>query len=76
MEQQGPYTATNPPSEMSQLIMEMLANALARVFHRWQLTMPHYQFTEETICRICKLALTKYEAENHNGETEGRVAHD
>jgi hypothetical protein len=58
------YTATDAPKNISRLTIEMLAYTLAKVFRRWQHTMPHYHFTEELLRRICQLALAMYEEEN------------
>jgi hypothetical protein len=57
-------TATNAPIKISRLTIEMLAFTLAKVFRRWQHTMPYYHFTEELLRRICQLALAVYEEEN------------
>ncbi len=66
-EQREPYqTATDPPKDISQPTIDLLARTLARVFRRWQHTMPHYRFTEETLRRICQQALAMYEEENRD----------
>ena len=60
------WTATDAPKNISQPTIDMLAHTLARVFHRWQNTMPHYHFTEEVLRCICQEALAVYENEpNH-----------
>jgi hypothetical protein len=70
------HTTTDVPKNISELTINMFACTLARMFHRWQHTMPHYHFTEEVLRRICQLALVMYESDDDSSKLETEKAHE